>query len=299
MDFYKLLGVSPTATPEEIKKAFREKAKQYHPDVNPEYQEYFKHLVEAYEILMNPEKRKEYDLKRKSIELKKKINTQLQHILHINVGVLRGKDVKKELYISLKEGFNGCYKRINYVRKEICPQCSGSGASEQSILKECPNCKGSGKIKKWLITIPCLKCKAKGYIILNPCEFCGGEGLISKEVEKIISIPAGVQENQILKLEGAGNEVFGGESGDLLVKIKFNKSKDIEIKGKDVYKKVYVPKEKAKAGEYIVVKNIKNENLTIRLREDIKDETILKLKGEGYKNLKGEVGDLLIRVIPI
>lgn len=300
MDFYRLLGVSPSASKDEIKKAFREKAKKYHPDLNPENQELFKKIVEAYETLMDDNKRKEYDLKRKSNFIKNKIDEELGEFLNLkNREKIKGKDIKKEVFITLKEGFEGVYKKISYTKKKICPNCKGSGTTENSFIQKCYTCKGVGKIKKWLINIPCVKCKGKGFIIINPCEYCGGEGLIKAEVERDIYIPAGIQENYVLKIDEGGNEVYKGIPGDLLIKVKFNKSKDIKIKGKDIYRELKLPKERAKAGEYIVIKNIKNETLTIRIPEDIRQETVLKIKGEGYKDIKGEIGDLYLKIIPI
>ena len=298
MDFYKLLGVSPNASKEEIKKAFREKAKKYHPDLNPKNQELFKRIIEAYETLTNDNKRKEYDLKLKSKSVKSRIDEELKDIFNLK-GKIKGKDIKRTIFITLKEGFEGSYKKISYTKRKICPNCNGTRTTENSFLRKCSSCKGTGKIKKWLLNISCLKCKGKGYIIINPCEYCGGEGLIKTEVEKSFYIPPGIQENHILKLDEEGNEIYKGVPGDLLIKVKFNRSKDIKIKGKDIYRELKLPKEKAKAGEYILIKNFKNETITIQLPENIKEETVLKIRGEGYKNMNGEIGDLYLKIIPI
>ncbi|RUM59923.1 MAG: J domain-containing protein [Persephonella sp.] len=300
MDFYKLLGVSPNASKEEIKKAFRKKAKKYHPDLNPENEELFKKIIEAYETLSDDIKRKEYDARRKVGFFKTKFNEEIGDIFNLNRNQkLKGKDIKKEIFITLKEGFEGVYKRITFTKNKICPRCGGSGKSENSFFQKCNICDGKGKIKKWVLNIPCVRCKGKGQIIVNPCEYCDGEGVIKVEAETNIYIPAGIQDNQTIKVEGVGNEVYGGISGDLLIKVKINKSKDLKIKGRDIYRDIKIPKSKAKAGEFIVIKNIKNEKLTIRIPEDIKVETVLKLKGEGYKDIKGEIGDLYLKIIPI
>jgi len=304
MDFYKILGVKRDASPEEIKKAFREKAKKYHPDINPNNQEYFKLVVEAYETLIDPKKRREYDnqfIEAERNNGEKPANQQniFSNIFDITSRKRKGKDIKKEIYLTLKEAFNGCQKKISYTRREICPNCNGTGLVENSIKKLCLKCNGTGTIKKWLLNIPCVSCKGKGYIILNPCEVCGGEGVIKNEVVKEIYIPAGVNEGYTLKLEGAGDEMYNGKSGDLLIKIRFNKSKDIKIKGKDIYRDLYIPKSQLYSGNYIVIKNILGENLTIRLPEDISENSLLKVIGEGYKDLSGERGNLYIKLIPI
>jgi molecular chaperone DnaJ len=302
MDFYKILGVKPDASPEEIKKAFREKAKKYHPDVNPNNEEYFKLVVEAYETLIDPEKRRKYDSQFLNNHVDNNGHRDNQQNIFNIFDIARkrrGRDIKKEIYITLKEGFNGCQKQISYTRREICPNCNGSGLVENSIKKICLKCNGTGNIKKWLLNIPCVSCKGKGYIVLNPCDVCGGEGVIKNEVTREVYIPAGVSEGFILKFEGDGDEVHNGQSGDLLIKIKFNKSKDIKIKGKDIYRTFYIPRSQLIPGNYIVLKNILGENLTIRLPEDISENTILKVVGEGYKDIYGERGNLYIKLIPI
>jgi len=303
MDFYKILGVKPNASPEEIKKAFREKAKKYHPDINPSNQEYFKLVVEAYETLIDPIKRREYD--NQYLELEREVNKNnggqkiFPNLFDITSRKKRGKDIKKEIFITLKEAFEGCTKLISYTRKEICPNCNGNGLVENSIKKVCLKCNGTGNIKKWVLNVPCISCKGKGYIVLNPCEVCGGEGVIKNEVVREVYIPAGISEGHILKFEGDGDEIFNGKSGDLLVKIKFNKSKDIKVKGKDIYRDIYIPKSQLYSGNYVILKNILGENLTIKLPENVSENSILKLEGEGYRDLSGERGDLYIKLIPI
>ncbi len=303
MDPYRILGVDKNATPEEIKKAFREKAKKYHPDLNRENEEIFKKIVHAYETLIDPEKRKSYDKQRlleKKGNLEEIINELISDVLGFNSKPKKGKDIHKKLYIKLEEGFSGSVKSISYSRYERCTYCNGSGISENSIIKKCRRCNSRGFIKKLFIKIPCIDCEGKGYIILNPCEICSGKGRVKVQIEKRIEIPAGVSENTVLKLEGGGDSgIRGGDYGDLYMKIKFMIGKNIKIKGTDIYKEIYIPKEKAYLGEYVYVQSIDGKKLKVKVPEKTSSPIILILKNEGYRNLKGDRGDLHLKIIPV
>ncbi|NPA54308.1 MAG: DnaJ domain-containing protein, partial [Aquificae bacterium] len=204
MDYYKILGVAKNATPEEIKKAFREKAKKYHPDINKSSEEFFKKITVAYETLIDPEKRKKYDLSLKKQKLSY-FTDKLYETFGFTSKPIKGKDIHLKISLSLEEGFFGKEKEIFYERKEHCPKCEGTGLSSNSILKECFKCKGKGKYKKAFLHLPCFECHGKGYVILNPCDMCGGKGLVKKQVKKIIKIPRGIQEKNKIKIKYGGN----------------------------------------------------------------------------------------------
>ncbi|WP_456402617.1 DnaJ C-terminal domain-containing protein [Persephonella sp.] len=303
MDPYKILGVDRNATPEEIKKAFREKAKKYHPDLNRENEEIFKKIIKAYEILTDPKKEKEFDLRyssKKFQKVERKINSIYSEILGYSPSKKKGKNIHKKIFITLEEGFKGTVKKISYSRYEKCSYCGGSGVVSNSILKECEKCKGKGKIKKFLFNILCSNCKGRGFIILNPCDICGGQGRVKIQTEKNIKIPSGIEENHILKIEGGGDYGFnGGGYGDLYLKIKLIKKDNITIKKLDVYRDYYIQKDKAYKGEYITIKNITGESLRIKIPEKTDSPVYLKIKGQGYTDLDGNRGDLYIKIIPV
>ncbi len=300
MDFYKILGVARDATPEEIKKAFREKAKKFHPDRNKGSQEFFKKIILAYETLIDPEKRRKYDIKlQKEISLLDNALSKVYHALGYTPVKKRGKDIYKKVFISLKEGYLGSKKTIYYTRKEKCSICEGTGVTENSIVKECKSCLGKGLIKKGFIKIPCIKCEGKGFQVLNPCVSCGGKGYIRKETRKTFKIPEGIKEGDHIKIKGGGHcGKNGGDYGDLYLVVKFQEE-DFQLKGKDIYKTVYSSSKDLKKGDVISIHHFLGNMLSIEIPEDIKSEKILRIKGRGYKDKKGYVGDLFLKVIPI
>ncbi len=302
MDFYKILGVRKDATEEEIKKAFREKARKYHPDLNKEYSDYFKKITEAYNTLIDSEKRKEYDsyFLQKEVKIKTVLEDKLAEFLGYTTKPLKGTDVYTKVYIDLEEGYSGADKEIRYKRKVECSSCSGTGITSESIIRKCEKCEGKGKVKKLGINIPCLNCFGRGIIIYNPCKSCVGKGYINVTEKKKVKIPSGIGENKFLLLENGGNcGKYGGKYGNLYIKIKFNKHPVFNKKGKDLYTEYAVQKEKAYQGTYIFIKNLNNEKLTIKVPEKTTSPITLKLKGEGYRDIKGNFGDLYIKVIPV
>ncbi len=298
MDYYKLLGVARDATPEEIKKAFREKAKKYHPDINKSTEELFKKITTAYETLIDPEKRKKYDQ-----YLRKKGNKSLVDRFYEALGFtskpVKGRDIHIKLTISLEEGYYGKEKEIFYQRNEHCPVCKGTGLSENSIIKECPKCKGKRKVKKAFISIPCTTCSGKGIIILNPCITCGGKGLVKKQVKKHFYIPKGIQEGQKIKIkEGGHGGKNKGSYGDLYITVEFE-DKGFSLKGKDVYKTVHIPKEKLKKGNTIEVEHFLKEKIKVQLPVNIFSPLTLRIKEKGYIDTEGNKGDLYLKIIPV
>jgi len=299
MDYYRILGVAKNATPEEIKKAFREKAKKYHPDLNRGTEEFFKKITTAYETLIDPEKRKRYDRElQKSKSIIEEIIDRVSERFGYTLSPKRGKDIHKKITVSLKEGFYGSKKTISYERLEHCNRCNGTGITEKSILKECEKCGGKGKIKKGFISFPCVWCEGKGFIILNPCDFCGGKGTVKRTVEKSIKIPVGIKEGQKILVKYGGDAGKNrGPYGDLYLSVVFL-DKGYQIKGKDVYKTVHLPKENLKKDRVIHIETFHGEEIKLKLPMNIFSPLTLKVKGKGYISRNGEIGDLYLKIIP-
>ncbi len=294
MNYYELLGISKNASEEEIKKAFREKAKKYHPDVNPEGSEIFKEITKAYETLIDPQKRKLYDQSLKPKSLKQKIESKIDKIF--KAVVINGNNIYIEEQISLEEAFNGTKKNIFFKRNEVCPDCKGSGIGENSIIKECSKCKGKGKIKTPLIDIPCPFCKGRKFEILNPCSNCGGKGLIKKDVHLSISVPSFSTDRLTLTLKGEGNKgINGGKDGDLQIKFSLKKHHFYIKKGLNLYAEISIPESKKNQENFINIKNLKGENLKVKIPENAENIT-LRITGEGFISKSGEKGNIYISV---
>jgi len=298
MDLYRILGVGRKATPGEIKKAFREKAKKYHPDINPEHQEYFKQLTHAYDILIDPEKRKRYDLTLKKIEKKELgqiIGDLLADFLGFHTRPVKGEDIKVKLKISLEEGFYGTEKSIRYRRKVKCSTCNGTGITYNSRIRECERCRGRGRQKKAFIEIPCFSCFGRGVKIENPCPLCKGSGRIWKHEVKKIAIPAGITEKQTIMVEKGGNQgINGGDFGNLYIKVSFLKDSKFKIKGLDLITEV-----RLKDKEYpssIVIRDIEGNFIEIPVEEKRKKPLKIRIKERGYTNTRGKRGDLIVKI---
>jgi len=295
MDFYKLLGISQDATPEEIKKAFREKAKKYHPDINPEGSEMFKKITKAYETLIDKEKRKIYDESLKEKSLKNKIEDIINTIFSYD-SPKKGKDISVNIELSLEEAYSGTIKKINYIRIERCNECNATGITDNSVLKQCSFCKGLGKIKTPFMKIICPKCRGRKFIVLNPCVSCKGKGYVEVNKERKIHIPSFSSDKLILKIEKEGDEGFyGGENGNLNINISLKKHHFYTKKGLDLYAKIYLPQEKKHQENKIKIKNLKNETLIVKIPPNIDNRDVLRISGEGFQK-KEHKGNIYIEV---
>ncbi len=300
MDYYKILGVSRDATPEEIKKAFRQKAKKYHPDINPEYSQLFKQITQAYNTLIDPEKKKRYDASLYALEKKdfgKIVGDLIAEFLGFHTKPIKGEDITLSLKISVEEGFYGTIKDVVYKREVKCSFCSGKGISSNSKINVCTKCSGKGRVRKGFLEIPCIKCFGRGFVIENPCKVCKGRGIIKKNEKKRIKIPAGLIEGQKVMIEGGGNEgVNGGKTGNLYLKIKFKKGKFI-LKGRDIVSKIHLPKDYLKENRYVSVTDIEGYPLKIEIKNS--EKTVkYRIKNRGYRDYSGKRGDFIVYLIP-
>ncbi len=297
MDFYKLLRVSRNATQEEIKKAFREKAKKYHPDVNKEGEEYFKLLTKAYETLSDPRKRKEYD---KTLYSKPEFLEKVENLLTNLISEdkpKKGKDIKINVEISLEEAFNGTTLNLEYFRLETCPICKGKGLDENSSIEKCRICSGNGHKEILSVKLPCINCKGKGFIVENPCMKCGGKKQIKVKKQKTLKIPSGVDEGFTILFEEEGNEgINNGKNGNLYIKISIKPHPIFEKKGLDLHTKVKLTEKIKQEGKFSIF-NLKGEKLTVSLPFNVQSGDILKIKNEGFKDRYGNIGNIFVRLL--
>ncbi len=336
-DYYEVMGVPRNATEDEIKKAYRKLAKQYHPDLNPgdkEAEAKFKEVNEAYEVLSDKDKRARYD--------------QFGHagvdagfgggaggdpfsgdpFGGVDLGDIfssffggggfgggrrqanpnaprRGSDAETVLNISFEEAAKGCKKTITYARVESCPSCSGTGAEKGSQPKTCPQCNGTGQVRISQRTPfgvvqtsrGCDRCGGSGRIIENPCKNCGGTGRVKKQKTIEVTVPAGIDDEQVLNLGGQGNAgTNGGPSGDLHVYVNVRPHPIFERRGNDVWCEMPITFTQAALGAEVTVPTL-DGRVSYQVHEGTQPGDVFKLRGKGIPQLGGRGrGDQYVRV---
>ena len=253
-DYYEILGVSRDASPEEVKSAYRKLAMKYHPDRNqdnPEAEEKFKEVGEAYEVLSHSEKRQRYDRfghdgvkgaqgYDPNFDLSDALRTFMEEGFGFGFGDIfgggqrrgdrreRGRDLQISLELDLEEIAAGVKKRLKINKQVQCNTCNGEGSRPGSKATTCPTCQGAGEVRqvsqsifgRFVNVSACSQCRGKGTIITNPCETCRGEGRVRGEETVEVNIPAGVMSGNYLSVQGKGNAgPNSGPNGDLIVVI--------------------------------------------------------------------------------
>jgi molecular chaperone DnaJ len=318
-DFYEVLGVPKKASQDEIKKAYRTLARQYHPDRNPgdeEAEEHFKEVQQAYDTLSEPEKRKEYDAGGMFSGIGGGgrpfggggFTSDLGDIFStfFNRGrepqAARGRDLETEVRLSFDQAVNGTQMTVSVPKYERCSTCDGSGAKPGTSPKVCPRCGGRGIDTEsqgfFSISQPCPQCGGSGQLIEEPCETCGGSGLTRQIKRYKVNIPAGVKDGTRIRLSGKGEAgPRGGPPGDLYVTTRVSPSpvfKQLD----DGNLEVTVPITVAEAlqGGTVEVPTL-NGSKRIRVPAGTKHGTVQRLRGEGPPRPGGRSrGDIRYRL---
>ena len=330
-DYYEVLGVSRNTSPEEIKDAYRKLALQYHPDRNkaPDAEEKFKEISEAYAVLSDEEKRRQYDMlghagfdQRYTTEdiFRGADFESVFRDLGFGVGGLFdfffggrdfeeranvGRDIVYNLDISLEEAARGAEKEIEIPRTERCDLCNGTGAAPNTSPRTCLKCKGTGKIQNvnrsgfgmFVRVTPCSACGGKGRIIDAPCPRCRGTGLTEKERQISVRIPSGIDDGYQLRLHGEGETPSGGGSpGDLYVVIHVTPHQYFMRDEDDLMYDLIVGFPQMALGTEVSVPTLEG-NTNVKIHPGTQPGEIAKLKGKGMPRFRGYGrGDLLIRV---
>jgi molecular chaperone DnaJ len=320
-DYYETLGLTRNVTEEEIKKAYRRMALNYHPDRNPgdkEAEEKFKEASEAYEVLRDPHKREIYDVYghdglkstgftgfRGFDDIFSSFSDIFEDFFGFSPrssrrGASAGADLRYDLKISLFDAAFGKEIEIEVEKKVRCDLCNGTGAQAGSAPQVCPHCQGRGQVNRahgfFTISTTCPHCRGEGRVIANPCKSCRGYGLTKKIKTVSLQIPAGVESGSRLRLRGEGEEgERGGPPGDLYVIIYVEHHDFFEREGDDIVCRIPIPFVMAALGGEIEVPTLHSAQ-TIKIPRGTQPGDIFKLRGEGIHHLHGRgKGDQIIQ----
>ncbi|TNY38138.1 molecular chaperone DnaJ [Thermomonospora catenispora] len=338
-DYYKALGVSKTATQDEIKKAYRKLARKYHPDANKgdrEAEERFKEISEAYDVLSDEKRRKEYDEARRLFgsggfrgpggggfgfdlgDLFGQGQTagagagdrlgDLFSGLFGRAGARtgarrarRGADVETEVTLTFGDALEGVTVPLKMTSEAACPHCAGTGARSGTVPRVCPSCEGTGQETLNLGTFgfsePCRACRGRGLVVDDPCPNCRGSGRATGTRTIQARIPAGVADGQKIRLKGKGAPgENGGPAGDLYVTIRVKPHPVFKRSGDNLTVTVPVTFAEAALGAQIKVPVHRGMPVTLKIPEGTPNGRTFRVRGRGAPRRDGTKGDLLVTI---
>ncbi|MEP6636130.1 MAG: molecular chaperone DnaJ [Acidobacteriota bacterium] len=328
-DYYEVLGVSRTATDQELKSAYRRLAQLYHPDKNSEAaaEDQFKEVAEAYGVLSDQEQRRRYDrFGHSGVSSSAGASWGapgfggIEDILGDLFGfgdvfggarsgsrrsnAQRGADLRYDLEISLEDAASGMTAQLRIPRLETCETCKGSGAAAGSEPENCATCSGTGQMRFqqgfFSVARTCHTCRGAGRVIKNPCADCHAAGRVEREKQMEVKIPAGVETGSRLRVQGEGESgTGGGPAGDLYVVIHLVEHERFERQGSNLYAAAPVTFAQAALGAEILVSTLDSEE-KVKIPVGTQTGTVFRLKGKGMPMLGGRGrGDLFVSVTVI
>ncbi|SDG71815.1 molecular chaperone DnaJ [Alloyangia pacifica] len=333
-DYYELLGVAKGASADEIKKGYRKKAKELHPDRNadnPDAEAQFKEINEAYEVLKDADKKAAYDRFGHAAfeggmggggrpgggfgqqgDFASAFSDVFDDLFGDFMGggrggggrqrAARGADLRYNLRVTLEEAYGGLQKTINVPTSVQCGECHGSGAEGGAEPVTCPTCSGMGKVRAtqgfFTVERTCPTCSGLGQIIKNPCSGCGGQGRVQKERSLSVNIPAGVETGTRIRLAGEGEAgMRGGPPGDLYIFIEVRKHGIFEREGTELHCRVPVSMTTAALGGDIEVPTIDGGRSRVKIPAGSQSGRQMRLRGKGMPALRGGgAGDMFIEL---
>lgn len=335
-DYYEVLGVSKDADEATLKKAYRQVAKKYHPDMNPgdaEAEKKFKEASEAYAVLSDPEKRRQYD--------------QFGHAAfdgsagagggyggfdfngadfgdifgdifgdlfgggrrggRANQGPMKGMNIRKSVRITFEEAVFGCEKELDVVLKDPCPKCNGTGAKPGTSPETCPKCGGKGQVvytqQSFFGTVQnvqtCPDCGGSGKMIKDKCPDCRGTGYISNKKKIQVSIPAGIDNGQSVRIREKGEPgINGGPRGDLLVEVVVSRHPIFQRQDMNIYSTVPISFAQAALGGEVRINTVDGDVL-YEVKAGTQTDTRIRLKGKGVPSLRNKAvrGDHYVTLV--
>lgn len=331
-DYYRVLGVSDTATAKELKSAYRKLSRQYHPDANPgdaAAEERFKEVSAAYDVVGDAERRKEYDEVRRLGPAASGFpggggaggfgggGFQFQDAGDLgdllgglfgrrgggarrSTGPHRGQDLETELHLTFDDAVAGVTTTVHLTSDAPCGTCHGSGARPGTSPTTCSRCGGSGSVAEdqgpFAFSSQCPACAGRGVRVEDPCPTCRGSGVERRPREVKVRIPAGVDEGQRIRLKGRGGPGRnGGPPGDLYVVVRVSGHPLFRRSGRDLTLTAPITFAEAALGADVVVPTLAHGPVTLRIPEGTRSGRTFRVKGKGVEGTKG-AGDLLVTV---
>ncbi len=323
-DFYEILGVGRNASDDEIRAAFRKLARQYHPDVNkePDAEEKFKEINEAYGVLSDSDKRTRYDrFGREGLgnmggfhDYTVDFSDLFEEILggfgfqtgrRSRRSPRRGRDLQMQVSLKFEEAVFGIEKEIEFQRDETCSRCNGSGAEPGTMPTKCPTCNGQGEVRQvhqtflgsMVQTATCPTCDGRGEIISSPCSTCRGSGLERKRIKKKVQIPAGVDAGTQIRLAGEGGPgVYGGPNGSLFIVLDIQPHKFFKRRENDILLNLDINVAQAVLGADVEVPTLDGDE-KLKIPSGTQPGKVFSMKNKGVPHLRRNGrGDQLVIV---
>lgn len=331
-DYYELLGVDKSASKDEIKKAFRKLAHQYHPDKQGGDEKRFKEIGEAYHVLSDDKKRAEYDAYGRTFaggggagggagfndfDFSQFAGQGGFGGVEFDLGDIfgdffggggrgrqkRGNDVSIDIELTFKEAVFGTSRTVTLTKTNVCATCSGSGGAPGTELTTCETCNGRGQVRETrnsflgaIATVRnCPTCGGKGQIPKDTCKTCEGQGTARTQEEVSIQVPPGVENGEMIRMTGRGEAVAGGATGDLYVKLHVKPHPHLRKEGRHLHTTLTVKLTDALLGASYTIDTLDGD-ITLKVPAGVSHNEQLRVKGKGVPNERGDRGDLYVHI---
>lgn len=332
-DYYEVLGVARTASADEIKKSFRSRARELHPDVNKatDAEVRFKEVTEAYEVLIDTDKRAAYDrFGHAAVSGAGGMGgdpfggfsnfSDIFETFFTSAGMggmggagtaarrrpQRGSHLAFRLTIEFEEAVFGAEKEVEIPRLTMCTNCEGSGAEPGTEPQTCPNCQGKGEVRRsqqsifgqFVSVVPCDRCDGEGRIVATPCTMCKGDGRIKETRKLAVKIPAGIDDGSQIRLSGEGEwGPRGAPPGDLYIEVNVKKHKLFKRDGDDILLSLDLNIAQASLGDEVKVPTVDGTDTALKIPPGTQNDKVFRVKGMGVPHLRGSGrGDMMVMV---
>lgn len=324
-DYYQILGVEKGASKEDIKKAFRKLAAQYHPDKKTGDEAKFKEVSEAYAVLGDEKKRAEYDSYGRAFNngsggfggfdwsqaanmggMNFDINDIFENFGDMFGGARRsrrGNDISIDIELAFKESVFGTTRTIVLNKQNVCDVCSGSGAKPGSGLATCTTCNGQGRFRESRQSIlgnfttvrECTTCHGRGEVPKEKCTACHGQGVRRSQSEITVKVPAGIQNGEMIRMAGQGEALYGAQPGDLYIKLHVRPDPGVRREGPHLYRDLPVKLTDALLGADYEVETLDNVE-TVSVPAGVKHGEMIRIKGKGVPTGANRRGDFYVKI---